>query len=131
MTRYWDSSALIASLSDSSIADRLQTERGITLSHSFCEVFSTLTGGRMGFRVDAEKAARMIRELADVVESVALETAEILDALDLAKSKGVRGGRVYDYMHATAAQRFTCTAIYTLNPTDFDGLCGDLEILPP
>ena len=85
----------------------------------------------MGFRVDAEKAARMIRELAEAVESVALETADILDALDLAKTKGVRGGRVYDFMHATAAQRFTCTAIYTLNPTDFDGLCGDLEIVPP
>lgn len=131
MKPYWDSSALIASLAETAIADRLEAERGITLRHSLSEVFSTLTGGRMEIRVDADEAARMIRELAETLDVVSLETEEILGALDLAKSKGVRGGRVYDYLHATTAIRYSCAKIYTLNPDDFQGLSDGIEILAP
>lgn len=44
---------------------------------------------------------------------------EIIAALSIARSRGIRGGGVYDYMHLVAARKANASVIYTLNMDDF------------
>ena len=61
-------------------------------SHALLETFSTLTGGKLGVRVTPDLAARMLSEtILPRVSVIELSTAEIVDALRVAESRGVRG----------------------------------------
>jgi predicted nucleic acid-binding protein len=128
---YWDSSALIHALSDHAVKERLIKEGGVTRSHSFSEIFSTLTGGRLGVRVKIEDAVKMIEGFSKLLKVVEIKSNVFLSALGQAKSKGVRGGRVYDYIHAVVAVEHGCDQIYTANVKDFVGLFDNLEIKAP
>lgn len=66
MKNYWDSSALIevALLHPKARPAFLADKEKITRLHSFAEIFATLTGGKLGFRIKASKAAEGIREMA-------------------------------------------------------------------
>lgn len=105
MTRYWDSSALVDALHDSRIETLALEPDQWTRAHSLAETFSTLTGGRLGFRYLPDDAAALIRELTRGMNFVRLDPEEILAALAEAQQHGVRGGRVHDWLHARAAQR--------------------------
>ena len=131
MAAYWDSSALIAALHERPVRERLNSEGGMTRNHALAEVFSTLTGGRLGIRFDTDQVAAMIRQLVSQLSVVELETGQCLKAFDEAREKGVRGGRVYDYLHASAAIHFSCEKVYTLNLSDFADLFHDLKIEAP
>lgn len=103
-------------------------------SHAFLETFSTLTGGRLGVRVDADLAARLITEtVLPRVQVVELPVPDLMDALLRARKLGVRGGAVYDYMHLVAAKKVGANCLFTINLADFDQLCrsGDVEIRRP
>jgi predicted nucleic acid-binding protein len=128
---YWDSSALVAAVLDRAIRDRLDEEGGVTRTHTFAELFSTLTGSRLGFRVDSDDAAGLIRELSRTLIIIDLNIEEMARALDEAKAKGVRGGRVHDYLHAAAAVKTGCEVLLTLNDSDFDGLFEELAVEAP
>ena len=121
MKTYWDSSAVIAALTGHTDAFRALAERGphITNSHTSAEVFSTLTGGRLGSRVDANEAAEKLEEFAERVKVVSLDAETILHALKQARGRGVRGGAVYDYLHALTAEKFDAKRIFTYNVSDF------------
>lgn len=131
MRGYWDSSALVVACQDGLVRDLLDQEGGVTRVHAFAEVFSTLTGGRLGFRVDASDAATLIGEFRAELEVVELDVDELQVALGEAKSKGVRGGRVHDYLHAVAAVREGCDQVWTLNVSDFVGLFPELKAEEP
>jgi predicted nucleic acid-binding protein len=131
MKGYWDSSALVVACQDGSVRDRLDREGGVTRVHTFAEVFSTLTGGRLGFRVDPADAATLIGEIRTALEVVELDIDEVQMALGDARSKGVRGGRVHDYLHAVAAMKAGCGKVWTLNVSDFAGLFDGLDIFEP
>ncbi len=62
MKAYWDSSALVETLSDPTLRARLKAERGFTRTHSLAEVFSALTGNPH-VRFDADWSARTIEQL--------------------------------------------------------------------
>lgn len=113
---------------EDTVRDRLAASEACTRTHAFAEVFSTLTGSRLGFRVDADDAAEVIRELSDEVEIVEISAHDILGALGEARSRGVRGGQVHDYLHAVAARRAGCKRLVTLNGSDFEGIFEDLTI---
>lgn len=103
-------------------------------SHALLETFSTLTGGKLGIRVAPDLAVRMLSEtILPRVSVIELSHAEILAALGMAQSRGLRGGTVYDYMHLVAAKKCTASVIYTLNFNDFLHLRrgDDPEILAP
>ena len=85
----------------------------------------------IGVRVDPEDAATLIGEIQASLEVVELDVEELQAALGRAKSKGVRGGRVHDYLHAVAAVKSKCDRVWTLNISDFEGLFDGLEILEP
>jgi len=131
MRTYWDSSALVAATMDPGIREKLREGDQFTRTHSFAEVFSTLTGGRLGFRVDADDAAEVIEDLATDLVVTDLTPTETFAALHEARDKGVRGGRTHDYLHAVAAVNAGCERIRTLNTSDFEDLFGDAMLEMP
>jgi predicted nucleic acid-binding protein len=116
---YWDTSALVEALQSHGVRDRLETAGGWTRPHALAEVFSTLTGGRLGFRCQPDDAFRMIGELAGSVELVELGGDDTLAALSVCQESGVRGGLVHDFLHAAAAEKAGAGRILTLNERDF------------
>ena len=125
MSALLDSSVLVAALA----SDELKHAECLALllkggnciySHALLETFSTLTGGKLGVRVTADFAARMLSEtVLPRVNVIELSSAENIAALAIAQSRGVRGGGVYDYMHLVAAKKANVTVIHTLNLDDF------------
>jgi len=128
---YWDSSALVAATLDGRTRQLLASGGGITCSHALSEVFSTLTGSRLGFRVDADEVVALLREMLETLKLMDLRPDEIMEALAEARSRGVRGGQVHDYLHAVAARKAGCGVVLTLNKADFAGLFDDLRVEAP
>ncbi len=138
MKIYLDSCILVASLTREAAGHAecdalLARGKNWTTGHALNEAFATLTGGRLGFRVPAERAAALIREsVVPFVSFVELEIADILAAHDAARGRGVRGGAIYDAMHMTAARKCGVDAVCTLNISDFEAVWrpGDPAVAP-
>jgi len=134
-----DSSVLIAALAPDE--DRheeclalLMKGDGVICTHALLETFSTLTGGKLGMKVDADVAAQLlIQTVIPRIGLVELSAEELLGALRVARKHGVRGGAVYDYVHLVAARKAEATKLYTVNLTDFQALqrTGDPAIQLP
>ncbi len=106
----------------------------VAYAHALLETFSTLTGGRLGIKVDADLAAQLLSEtILPRVRIIELSGEELLAALRQARKHGVRGGGVYDFMHLIAARKALATTLYTLNLSDFQHLRrdGDPDIQLP
>ena len=101
------------------------------LHRTIAEVFSTLTGGRLGYRCQPDDAAKIGRELASDLKFVELDEQETLHALATSRKHGVRGGQIHDYLHAIAARKAGALTIYTFNTGDFRSLGLPLTIEPP
>jgi predicted nucleic acid-binding protein len=135
-----DSSVLIAALLPSEnhhvacAAVLNGTDTIVIHVHALNETFATLTGGSLGFRVDAALTARLIRErIVAHATMIMLEAEDVMDAQEKARAHGVRGGAVYDYMHLVAARKGQADVLYTLNLMDFERLyrVGHPEIRRP
>lgn len=135
-----DSSVLIAALLPSedhhaaSAAVLIGADTIVVHVHALNETFATLTGGSLGFRVDVDLAARLIREqIIARATMIVLDAEEVTTELGKARAHGVRGGAVYDYMHLVAARKGKADVLYTLNLADFQHLHreGDPEIRRP
>ena len=122
MKAYWDSSAVIEASNSPVLRARLHRERGLTRTHTLAEVFSTLTGGNLAFRLNADAAAQTVANLATDLDFRDLAAADVLTALKEARKKGVRGGRIHDYLHAVAAQKSGAKKLLTLDKNDFNDL---------
>jgi len=131
MSAYWDSSALVEASLNEGVRVALAKEGGFTRTHAFAEVFSTLTGGRLGFRSQPEDAAKICREIADDLECVELSLQETLAVLEKARRFGVRGGHIHDFLHAIAAEEARADKIYTLTLEEFRSLRFPVEIMLP
>lgn len=131
MKRYWDTSALVDALHDSRIEALALSPDQWTRPHTLAETFSTLTGGRLGFKYLPSDAAAMLRELTAGFNFVELNVMETLAALDEAERRGVRGGRVHDWLHAQAAAKAGVVMLLTDNVNDFTGLIDGVQIAPP
>ena len=123
MKAYWDSSALVESVVNDKIKRRLEAERGFTRPHTLAEIFSSLTGNP-ATRIETDSAAKILERLAISLDFVELTGPEVLDALKSAREKGVRGGRVHDYLHAVAAEKCGAKKILTLDKNGFACLTG-------
>ncbi len=132
MKSYWDSSALIDAMLDQLAAVKtFETEpQKVTRCHTFAETFSHLTGGRLGFRMDADEVAAKLATLAKEMTVISLDGKETLDALSQARKRGVRGGAVHDFLHAYAAELHGCEKIFTGNISDFEAVT-DLAVIQP
>lgn len=139
MSSFLDSSVLIAALApdeDRHVESLALLMQGgnVAYAHALLETFSTLTGGRLGIKVDADLAAQLLSEtILPRVRIIELSGEELLAALRQARKHGVRGGGVYDFMHLIAARKALATTLYTLNLSDFQHLRrdGDPDIQLP
>lgn len=131
MKRYWDSSALLNAFWDSRIEKLSQESDQWTRPHTLAEMFSTLTGGRLGGQFNPTDAAEIVRELTDRMNFIELTGPEAQAALDEAEKKGVRGGRVHDWLHARAAKKAGVEQLLTNNFADFTGLEDGFTIASP
>lgn len=139
MKRYVDSSVLVAAL----VEDEPRHEACIALlgseplllwTHGLAEVFSTLSGSRLGLRVPAALAVELIEDsLLPSLQLVQLTPKETLAALREAETRGVRGAAVYDLLHLWAARKAGATQLLTLSQRHFAALSrsGDPAIGVP
>ena len=102
--------------------------RPFTDAHAIAEAFATLTGF---YKVPTDAATELALGLhiALMVEPLAL--ADYETAIREARSRGVMGGGIYDSLHATFARRKKATQIVTRNPSHFQHVAPDIEILTP
>lgn len=131
MIPYWDSSALIEAIQNLGVRKALRRSGGFTRPHTYAEVFSTLTGGRLGFRCPANEASKIAGELASDLQTVELDGKETLAALAAAQKHGVRGGQTHDFLDAVAARKAGAEVLYTLNSGDCQSLHIPITIEPP
>lgn len=131
MKRYWDTSAIVDALHDDALRQLLIEADQFTRPHALAEAFSTLTGGRLGFRYPPAEAAEMLRALSRNLRFVELDAAETIAALLEARERGVRGGRIHDWLHAFAAAKAGVTELLTDNLGDFAGLESGFTVRQP
>ena len=130
MITYWDSSALIELLHRAELRASISAKNHFTRLHTLSELFSTLTKG-VNFRYSADDAAKMIDDLARDLSFVELSKEDVLEAIKTARRLGVRGGRIHDLMHASAARKSGATNLMTLDSASFTGIAAGLKILAP
>lgn len=102
--------------------------------HALAEMFSVLTGGRLGRRLAPLVAAGLMRDsVLPYVRVTALSGKELMTALAACQARGVRGGAVYDWLHLAAARKAKAETLLTLNLRDFQSLAlpGDPRIESP
>jgi predicted nucleic acid-binding protein len=120
-----DSTIIISALCSSdprhaACRKRMMSASHAAFTHALTETFSTLTGGRLGFRISASDAASLLREqISSKLNIVSLDKVNLLHAYDEAETRGIRGGAIYDYLHLVAARRAGAKIFFTLNLADF------------
>jgi predicted nucleic acid-binding protein len=120
-----DSSVIIAAMNPDdpdheSCAALFKAGNRYAYSHALSETFSTLTGGRLGFRVPSGQAAQIIRDhLKARLNLLSLDENDLITAYGEAESRGIRGGAIYDYLHLFAARKAGAKVLHTLNQSDF------------
>jgi predicted nucleic acid-binding protein len=127
MKAYWDSSALVIATQDADLRRRLVRERGFARTHVLAETFSALTG-KMDIRMDADSAAKLLEQMAADLDFLDLSHRDVLSALKSAKLRGVRGGRIHDYLHALAAKKAGADSLLTNDRNDFESLVPGLSV---
>jgi len=122
---YWDSSALLSFYAQG----RLAEISGVTRTHTLTEMYGTMTGrgfvpdgGVEPVRWTGELAARIVTAIAGRLQFVDVDSSAVLKALRAAEKRGVRGGRVHDYLHALAAEKASADELWTTDKYDFTGL---------
>src|SRR5512133_311688 len=104
------------------------SKRPFTNAHALAETFATLTGF---YKVPTEAAAELTLALRDCIEVEAFDLADYETSIREARSRGVMGGGIYDSLHATFARRKEAGQIVTRNPSHFQHVAPDIEILTP
>ena len=102
--------------------------RPFTNAHAIAETFATLTGF---YKVPADAATQLALSLRDSILVEALALVDYETAIREARSRGVMGGGIYDSLHATFARRKKAVQIVTRNPSHFQHVAPDIEILAP
>lgn len=102
--------------------------RPFTNAHALAETFATLTGF---YKVPTDSATELTLSLRQSVTVESLALADYETAIREARSRGVMGGGIYDSLHATFARRKKAAQIVTRNPSHFQHVAPDIEILTP
>jgi predicted nucleic acid-binding protein len=102
--------------------------RPFTNAHALAETFATLTGF---YKVPTDSATELTLSLRESVMVESLALADYETAIREARNRGVMGGGIYDSLHATFARRKKAVQIVTRNPSHFQHVAPDIEILSP
>ncbi len=123
MKRFLDASILVeACLAQSAkfgAADALvRTGAAVTSAHALAETYATLSGDTR-LNINPHDAAQMVLDLAQSLEVHALAARPYVALIQGAPAAGIRGGSLFDAIHAQAARETRCTEIHTLNVRHF------------
>lgn len=102
--------------------------RPFSNSHALAETFATLTGF---YKVPTEAATELTLSLQEALAIEAFTLSDYETAIREARSRGIMGGGIYDSLHATFARRKKAAQIVTRNPSHFQHVAPDIEILTP
>src|SRR5438874_8887890 len=102
--------------------------RPFSNSHALAETFATLTGF---YKVPTATAIDLTLSLRDSLAIEAITLADYETAIRESRSRGIMGGGIYDALHATFARRRKAVHIVTRNPSHFQHVAPDIEILTP
>lgn len=133
MKRFLDTSVLVEScLSQSprfAAADALvNASDACTSAHALAEAYATLSGDAR-LRIAPPDAARMVEDLAKGLSVETLSATAYQPLISAAPAKGIRGGMIYDALHAQTARNSGCHEIHTLNVPHFKHVAPDLTIV--
>ena len=111
------------------LADRLvNSPETFTSAHALAEVYATLSGDPR-LKINPADAARMVEDLAKTVSVRALAAEDYRQLISLAPDQGIRGGTIYDALHAQTARLCGCQEVHTLNIAHFKHVAPDLAVL--
>ena len=133
MKRFLDSSVLVESCLRQSpkfaAADALVNEPDpFTSAHALAEAYATLSGDAR-LKINPADAARMVDDLAKGMTVRALAAADYRQLISSAPGQGIRGGTIYDALHAQTARLCGCQEIHTLNVAHFKHVAPDLTVV--
>lgn len=108
-------------------ADALVTSAAVTSAHALAEAYATLSGDAR-LKIGPADAAQMVGEIAGALQVHALSAEAYVDLIEQAPRSGIRGGSIFDAIHAQAARESRCGEIYTLNLRHFQHVAPDLVV---
>jgi predicted nucleic acid-binding protein len=133
-----DTSAAINAFVSAKVSARLDSGDHYIRLHLLSEFFATMTGRGVAvkdangtparLKISPTDAASWLRKFSSRVKIVELDVEEILGALDEAQRKNVQGGKVYDFIHAVAADKIEDVTLVTRNAKDFSGLTAKATV---
>src|SRR5215213_1381557 len=100
----------------------------VTSAHALAETFSTMTGRR---EFQNEDVAEALAAIAAAIRVEPILVSDYLTVLDQTRRRGVRGGLVYDAIHAEVARRLKVDRLLTYNLSNFQQVASDLQISCP
>ena len=130
---FLDTSTLVGALLEThprhkACALALEESQPFTNAHALAETFATLTGF---YKVPTDAAAELTLSLRELIKVEPLAMADHEKAISEARRRGTMGGGIYDSLHATFARRKGAKRVVTRNPSHFEHVAPDLEILTP
>jgi predicted nucleic acid-binding protein len=133
MKIFLDSSVLVESCLSASAkfaqADQLVSRKdAITSAHALAETYATLSGDPR-LRISPADAAQLVDDLAKVLTIHPFSITDYRALISAAPAKGVRGGAIYDALHAQTARLAGCEEIHTLNVSHFRHVAADLSVV--
>jgi predicted nucleic acid-binding protein len=133
MKRFLDASVLVEScLAQSSKfahADKLVNEKhSVTSAHALAETYAALSGDPR-LKIRPVDAAQMVEDLARTLTVRSFEVMQYRALIASAAAKGIRGGTIYDALHAETARLAECEEIHTLNVNHFKHVAPDLKVV--
>lgn len=133
MKIFLDTSVLVESCLSASAkfarADELVSRKeAVTSAHALAETYSTLSGDPR-LRISPADAAQLVDDLAGVLTIHPFSSIDYRSLISAAPGKGVRGGAIYDALHAQTARLAGCEEIYTINVSHFRHVAADLRVV--
>lgn len=111
-------------------ADQLVSRKeAITSAHALAETYAALSGDPR-LRISPSDAAQLVEDLANTLTVHPFELSDYRALISAAPLRGVRGGTIYDALHAQTARLAGCQEIHTLNVSHFRHVAADLKIVP-
>jgi predicted nucleic acid-binding protein len=111
--------------SASRIAD-LSRENAVCSSHTFAELYVTLTRQPPAQRVQPTAAALIVERVAKRVKAISLTPQEYVEIIGTVGSQGLSGAVLYDALLIGCARKADAERIYTLNAGHFRLVARDL-----
>jgi predicted nucleic acid-binding protein len=123
MKRFLDTSVLVESClaqgQKFARADNLvNAANSVTSAHALAETYATLSGD-----------PRLKIHPADSLTVLSFDTKNYRELIASAPAHGIRGGTIYDALHAETARLAGCDEIHTLNVNHFKHVAPDLKVV--